>query len=148
MKKDTTYGTQTGISHMTKQNQEAFIHSDKADKRILVVDDEQDICFLIKSILKRETDAEIEVAYSFEQARNKLENKSYQLVFFDVRLGDASGLDLLNYVPNADQVYITMISAYNSSKDLEKMKSPEIDQFLPKPLSRERIISCLDEASL
>jgi len=116
---------------------------------ILIVDDEKDICLLVRNILKRKTNATIDVAYSVSEGKKKLQEKPYDLAFFDVRLSDGSGIDLVKFVQtNVDNLpYIAMISAYTSKIDLDDLEQLKINQFIPKPLSSQKIINCLLQAS-
>ncbi|GIW71355.1 MAG: hypothetical protein KatS3mg102_0897 [Planctomycetota bacterium] len=59
-------------------------------KRVLVVDDEPDVCEMVRDELM---DCEVEVAGSFEQARRKLERGGYDVVILDIM--GVSGYELL-----------------------------------------------------
>lgn len=116
---------------------------------ILIVDDEKDICLLVRSILKRQTSATIHVAYSVSEGKKKLQEVNYDLVFFDVRLRDGSGIDLVKFAQSelTQLPYIAMISAYTSKLDLEAVEELNVNEFIPKPLSSEKIINCYYAAS-
>ena len=121
----------------------------KEIKNILIVDDEEDICFLIKSILKRKSSARIDICTSVKDAIKKLSFENYDLTFFDMRLNDGTGADLVDYVQNNldSTPYVAVISAYTSSEDMKYLADLNINQFIPKPLSREKIIDCYVNAS-
>jgi two-component SAPR family response regulator len=116
---------------------------------ILIVDDEKDICYLVKSILRKETDAHIDICTSVKGALLKLKDQQYDLTFFDIRLNDGSGKDLAKFVANEVNYtpYIAFISAYTSYEDQQDLRSLNYDKFIEKPLSREKILNCLQEAS-
>lgn len=118
-------------------------------QNILIVDDERDICLLVRSILKRKTAAKIDLAYSVSEGKEKLHEVNYDLVFFDVRLRDGSGIELVEEVRSNRETppYIAMISAYTSKVDLEVMDDLNVNEFIPKPLSSEKIINCYLAAS-
>lgn len=118
-------------------------------QNILIVDDERDICLLVRSILKRKTAAKIDLAYSVSEGKEKLREVNYDLVFFDVRLRDGSGIELVEEVRSNRETppYIAMISAYTSKVDLEVMDDLNVNEFIPKPLSSEKIINCYLAAS-
>lgn len=125
------------------------LNTDENISRILVVDDEEDICFLIKSILKRVSSAQVDICTTVSDAFIKMHDHEYDLTFFDMRLNDGTGKDLINYVHNEVDFdpYIAVISAYTSHEDLQNLEPLNYDKFIPKPLSREKIINCLQEAS-
>lgn len=116
---------------------------------ILIVDDEQDICYLVKNILKRVSSAQIDICTSVSDAIDQLKSEKYDLTFLDMRLNDGTGAELVEFIHEELEInpYIAVISAYTSSKDIEKLKGLEIDEFISKPLSREKIINCYLEAS-
>lgn len=113
-------------------------------ENILIVDDEQDICLLVKSILRRNSEAIIDVSYSVSDAKQKLEKNSYDLAFFDLRLQDGSGVELIKYLKSKFTTipYIVVISAYTSSVDMESLNELNINEFIPKPLTSNKIINC------
>ncbi len=117
---------------------------EKKIKQILIVDDEVDICYLIKSILKRKSTAHIDICNSVADASIKLKELHYDLAFFDMRLNDGSGEELINMVHKEGEPkpYIAVISAYTSEADMNKLTSLHINEFIPKPLSSEKIINC------
>lgn len=119
-------------------------------ERILIVDDEEDICFLLKSILKRHSDAKIDVCNSVFTGKEKLKNNTYDLVFFDMRLNDGTGEELIlaaNGIKKENRPYIAVISAYSSELDMERLSRLNINEFVPKPLSTSKIVSCYQSAS-
>lgn len=118
-------------------------------EHILIVDDEQDICLLVKSILKRNSEAKIDVAYSTREAKEKLQKNNYDLVFFDLRLQDGTGIDLIKFTQATIEKlpYIAVISAYTSSVDVNELEELKINEFIPKPLSSKKIINCFLAAS-
>lgn len=61
--------------------------------RILVVDDEQDLCEILQFNLLRQG-YEVEVAYSAEEALPKLQQKDYDLVLLDVMMDGMSGFEM------------------------------------------------------
>ncbi|WP_066757217.1 response regulator [Crocinitomix algicola] len=113
-------------------------------KNILIVDDEEDICYLLKSILKRQTDAKIDIANSCKTGEHLLSKQSYDLAFLDMQLGDGTGADLIHFIKNESNQnpFIAVISAHTTSADIQKVKDLSVHEFIQKPLSREKIINC------
>ena len=114
------------------------------------MDDEEDICFLLKSILKRNSDAKIDICNSVSCAKEKITSSSkYDLAFIDMRLNDGTGDEVVEFVRNSttEQPYIAIISAYSSEIDKEHLNSLEINEFIPKPLTTQKIINCYYAAS-
>ena len=64
------------------------------DYRILVVDDEEDLCEILKFNLENEG-YEVDTAYSAEEAL-KLDIANYNLLLLDVMMGEISGFKMAN----------------------------------------------------
>ncbi len=70
-------------------------------RKILVVDDEQDLTFLIADILRREAGGyEIYVANSGEEAMRKFVEEKPDVVFLDYIMPDVKGDDVLEFINN------------------------------------------------
>jgi DNA-binding NtrC family response regulator len=65
--------------------------------RILIVDDDEDILYLMGEYLKS-VGLEHDQAVSAEQARNLLKHSGYDMIVSDFNMPGESGLDLLRYV--------------------------------------------------
>lgn len=116
----------------------------KEIKNILIVDDEEDICYLVKNILKRKTTAKIDISTTVNEAKKKLATSDYDLAFLDMRLNDGTGADVIEFIHSEieNPPFIAVISAYTSSEDQKLLNKLKINEFISKPLSREKIINC------
>src|SRR5579863_8558279 len=63
---------------------------------ILVVDDERSICELLEITFRKEGHR-VEVALNGESARRKLESQIFDIVISDIRMPDATGVELLQF---------------------------------------------------
>ena len=66
-------------------------------KKIVVVDDEADICFLLKRFLSK-NDFIVETAQTGKDGLELIESFEPDLVMTDFRLGDITGTELLNAI--------------------------------------------------
>ena len=71
--------------------------SSPAPARILVVDDEPDLCTLYELTLLREGH-QVQTAGTLALARQRLGEQAFDLVITDMRLPDGDGLGLLRYL--------------------------------------------------
>jgi two-component system nitrogen regulation response regulator NtrX len=115
-----------------------------AQKRILIVDDEENIGRSLKLILEREGYA-VTVCLSVAEARAHPHRPDAYLV--DVRLPDGSGIDLVRSLrANAVDAPILMISGHGTIADaVEAVRAGAFD-FLEKPLSRDKVLLALKHA--
>ncbi len=112
-------------------------------KRIVIVDDEENIGRSLRLILEREGYAisTFMSAAAFGQAPRA------DLYLFDVRLPDGNGIDLLKRVlGNQPEAPVLMISGHATIQDaVEAVRAGAFD-FLEKPLSRERVLLAIARA--
>lgn len=101
---------------------------------LLVVDDEPDLRTLYELTLLREG-YDVETAGSVEEAWQRLNERSYNVVITDMRLPDGNGLDLLRRLEAADRGEKTIvITAYGSAENaVEALKAGAFD-YLTKPV--------------
>jgi two-component system, OmpR family, response regulator len=107
--------------------------------KVLIVDDELDICYLLSGILKQKN-FKTGFVNSLSDAEIALKNDTPALLFLDNRLPDGFGLDFIPYVKkNYPHMKIVMISAHDSSSDRKRAYDGGADLFIGKPLNRDQI---------
>lgn len=115
--------------------------------RVLIVDDEPDICELIQDTLQRKKLVG-DVCYTLNQAKEKLLRIPYDLVLTDMNLKGESGLELVSHVvQNYPQIPIVMMSAYgNQDVAIAALKVGAFD-FLNKPINTQILINLIGNIS-
>ncbi len=113
-------------------------------KRILVIDDEQNIGRSLKLILEREGYAVSTCSCVGEARAWPHRVDAYML---DVRLPDGSGIDLLRELRQRDlDAPAIMISGHGTISDAVEATRAGAYDFLEKPLSRDRVLLALKNA--
>lgn len=111
----------------------------------LIIDDETDICYLLKGILKYKN---IDASYAATIAEGEqfLQKNDPAVIFLDNHLPDGFGID---HIRHFKQVYpfskIVMITAHDTFSDREKAYREGVDFFIGKPFTRDIIIKTLDK---
>jgi two-component system, NtrC family, response regulator PilR len=102
--------------------------------RLLVVDDEPDLCTLYELTLLREG-YEVDSAGSVQEAWALLQQRPYALLITDMRLPDGTGLDLLHQIETAGRgERAVVITAFGSAENaVEALKAGAYD-YLTKPV--------------
>jgi two-component system response regulator AtoC len=115
-------------------------------RRVLVVDDEENLRVLVRTILRREG-FEVEVAASGEQALALVETFGPDVILTDVRMPRMGGLDLLGTLKaKGNDAVVVVMSAYgNVDLALEAMKAGAYD-YLQKPFKPEELVLVLRKA--
>ena len=118
------------------------------DGKILILDDEREICILVKSILKRVINFEVKIADSVGAALDVIKKEPFDFYIFDYRLGDGTSIEVIHELKKTysfeRQIPVVVMSAYTSDEDIRKLEEVGIELFIPKPLKREDIVSCAE----
>jgi two-component system, NtrC family, response regulator AtoC len=115
-------------------------------RRVLVVDDEENIRVVLKTLLKR-TGYEVETAANGEEALAAVDSFGPDFVLTDVRMPKMGGLDLLTTLKakNSDATVIVMSAYGNVEAALEAMKLGAYD-YVQKPFKNDEIVLVLRKA--
>src|SRR5438445_5312286 len=117
-----------------------------ASKRILIVDDEENIGRSLRMILEREGYT-VSVCRSMAEFRASSDVARADAFLFDMRLPDGSGIDLLRAVQHVDgRAPVIMISGHGTIADAVEATRAGAFDFLEKPLSREKVLVALKNA--
>jgi two-component system, NtrC family, response regulator AtoC len=114
--------------------------------RVLVVDDEENIRLVLRTLL-RKNGYEAEVAASAEEALALTEEFSPDFVIADVRMGGMSGIDLTRALSErGSSATVIVMSAYGSLElALEAMKAGAYD-YIAKPFKQDEVLLTLRKA--
>ena len=114
--------------------------------KVLVVDDERDICRMISNILKEEG-YKVDKAYDGEQAIRKVKARGYNLMLLDYKLPDIDGINVLKEIRRIKpSLKVIMISAYGSPSIKSMAKKLGAYRFLDKPFDLNRLIKIVKDA--
>ena len=112
--------------------------------RVLVADDDPEICTLIKTIL-RNASFEVSVCPDAESALVHLQrDKAYDILISDFMLPGISGIELITMVranPQTARLAILMISGHSNYAMDARAKSAGADHFLNKPFTLTQLRS-------
>ena len=108
--------------------------------KILVVDDELDICEILQYNLETEG-FEVMTAYSAEEAL-ELPLQKYALILLDVMMGEMSGFQMARKIkdnPVTAEIPIIFITALEGEDNLVKGLNIGADDYIAKPLSMKEV---------
>ena len=113
-----------------------------ATTRILVVDDEEDLCEILKFNLEIEG-YDVDTAFSAEAAL-KLDISSYNLLLLDVMMGEISGFKLANMLRKNEKTAkmpIIFLTAKDTENDLLTGFNLGADDYISKPFSIRQVVA-------
>ncbi|QJW89044.1 response regulator [Spirosoma taeanense] len=112
-------------------------------KRVLIVDDETDICLLLSGLLRR-LGYQPTCAHFIEEGRQCLNTQHFDAVFLDLNLPDGLGFDLLPYIKQDQaEAKVIMISAFDGQAERRRATEQGADFFIGKPFTRRSVEQAL-----
>jgi two-component system response regulator AtoC len=115
-------------------------------RRVLVVDDEENLRHMLQTLLKREGYEPVGVA-SVDSALRELGNLPYDIIITDLRMPGGNGMDLVDEVRRRNLGSTIVVMTAFGSKDvaIEAMKRGAYD-YLSKPFEADELILLLRKA--
>jgi two-component system, NtrC family, response regulator AtoC len=115
-------------------------------RRVLVVDDEENLRLVLRTLLRRHG-YEVETAPTGEEALTLVDSFGPDVVLTDVRMPKMGGLDLLTTLKaKGNEATVIVMSAYgNMDLALDAMKSGAYD-YVQKPFKPDEIVLALKKA--
>lgn len=113
-----------------------------ATTRILVVDDEEDLCEILKFNLEIEG-YEVDTANSAEEALT-LDLTKYNLLLLDVMMGEISGFKMANILRKNDKtacIPIIFLTAKDTENDMLTGFNLGADDYISKPFSIKEVMA-------
>ncbi len=115
-------------------------------KKILVIDDDRDICLLLNRFLTRRGYEVIEM-YTGKKALVWLDSNQPNLVMCDYRLGDMDAMEMLTSIKNKyTEVPVIIITGYSDMRTAVKVMKMGAYDYITKPLLPDEIIHTIQQA--
>lgn len=108
--------------------------------RILIIDDDADLCRLLKNNLELEGYS-VDVCYDGETGLQTFDAAEYQLVVLDIMLPIINGYDALNKIRQKSRVPILMLTAKDSEGDKVSGLRLGADDYLTKPFYNSEFLA-------
>jgi len=109
-------------------------------KKVLIVEDEGDMC-LILNIILNSNDVELDHVKDLAAAKAYLQKEQPSLVLLDNKLPDGFGVDFIPVVKkNYPTVKVAMISGFDGAAEDLAMHNGA-DTYIKKPFTREQVCS-------
>lgn len=113
-------------------------------EKILVVDDEVDICYFLVRNLKKQ---HFEASYvnSIGEAKSEMKSNEPSILLLDNHLPDGFGIDFAHEIKALyPEIKIVMITAHDTQADRSDAAKSGVDYFLPKPFMINQVFNAID----
>ncbi|MEE0692149.1 MAG: response regulator transcription factor [Lachnospiraceae bacterium] len=108
--------------------------------RILMIDDDKELCALIKrSVLSENIEADI--CNTGKEGLRKLKEQEYQLVILDVMMPGMDGFETLEEIRKESSLPILMFTSKNDSISKVRGLRAGADDYLTKPFDMDELIA-------
>lgn len=112
-------------------------------KKVLIIEDEAEMCFLLELLLN-EKETSVEHVKSIAAAKEFLRNEKPSVILLDNRLPDGYGIEFLVYLKlNYPDIKIIMISGVDREAEDAAIENGA-DIFMNKPFTREQLKANID----
>jgi len=108
--------------------------------RILVIDDDKELCDLIRRSVLQES-IEADCCYSGREGLAKLREAEYQLVILDVMMPGYDGFETLEQIRRESSLPILMLTSKNDSVSKVRGLRAGADDYLTKPFDMDELIA-------
>src|SRR3954452_20353958 len=115
-------------------------------KRILIIDDDIDICTLLSRFLSKEG-YETDVAYTGSKGVAKFKESNFDVVLCDYRLGDKDGRDVLAELKAINpQAVVLIITGYSDIKTAVEVIKLGAYNYITKPLIPAEVLNVISSS--
>ncbi len=121
------------------------------NKKIAIIDDEQDILNILSKFLSRSEKFNIDIFTNPQSALNIVINGDYDLILLDIMMPQMSGIEFLTEIKNSSSnAKVIMMTAYSTQDKMIDCEKLGADDYLTKPFISLRDIEnkVLDQLSL
>lgn len=108
--------------------------------RILIIDDDKELCALIKQSVLQEN-IEADCCYFGQSGLLQLKEKEYQLVILDVMMPSFDGFETLEQIRKESSQPILMFTSKNDSASKVRGLRAGADDYLTKPFDMDELIA-------
>jgi len=107
--------------------------------KLLVVDDEADICDFVRKFFK-ERHFNVFVAYNGEEALRIIEKERPKILLLDMKMPVMNGMETLKAIrARGDDIQVIMITAINDIASAQEAKKCGATEYITKPLVLEQL---------
>lgn len=114
---------------------------------ILVVDDEEDLCWILRKVLS-EAGYRVRTARTGKEAVHVCADEEVMVAILDYRLPDMNGIELFQQLNGTGRPLVgILITSYGSPKLREEAKEVGFLAYFDKPFSHKMLLDYLDKVT-
>lgn len=115
-------------------------------KNIILVEDDPDVCFVLKEILSSRF-KQVDVAHDGNEGYELIQQKSPHIVLSDVTMPNSSGVEMVRRLrANGNNVPVVFLTAHNEKDTLLSAIRLGAFDFINKPFKIEELMKTIERA--
>jgi len=115
--------------------------------RVLVVDDEESITYLVRTELEDLPDFEVDTASNGSEAMNLVRSRVYDVALLDIKMPRVSGIEVLKYIkensPSTQVIMLTNVVDIKTAVEATKLGAYD---FISKPYETDELVATVRRA--
>ena len=112
---------------------------------ILVVDDEKDLCWILRKVLSG-AGYRVRTASKGQEALRVCAGEEVTVAIIDYRLPDMNGIELFQQLNGTHQPLVgILITSYGSPKLREEVAAAGFHAYFDKPFLHKKLLECLEK---
>lgn len=116
-------------------------------EKILIVDDEPDMLWLLSMIIKEKTPYEVTTTNNPIEAMELAKGGSFDILITDLKMPGLDGIELLSAVRSFNEdIPVIIITAYATSESASEAHEKNAFDFITKPFRKEQIVFTIEKA--
>lgn len=110
------------------------------NQKILVIDDDQDLCSIIKRYMDKEGYL-VDFAHTGGKGILQVEENEYQLIVLDIMLPEINGFSVLSEIRSISNVPVLLLTAKDEESDKIRGLRNGADDYMTKPFSIPELLA-------
>ncbi|MBI3893344.1 MAG: response regulator [Candidatus Wallbacteria bacterium] len=118
-----------------------------ATPRVLIVDDEEDLCQYLKLMISKKANYEVDIATDGAAAFEKIKGERFNLVISDINMPKMNGIELLNNIKNYDpDIEVIMLTGKSSLETAVQALQHNAFDYIEKPVESRKLLVAMGNA--
>lgn len=115
--------------------------------RVLIVDDEEDLCQYLKLMISKKASYEVDIATDGAAAFEKIKEQRFNLVISDINMPKMNGIELLNNIKNYDpDIEVIMLTGKSSLETAVQALQYNAFDYIEKPVESRKLLVAMGNA--
>ena len=114
--------------------------------KVLIIDDEKDLCFLFKKILEPEGCVVLSANNGYDGIKIN-QNSDPDIILLDLKMPGIGGMETLRLIRKKDpDVIVIIITGYGDAETIRDAADLNVYEYMAKPFNNDTVIRTIKEA--